>query len=137
MAKSSKTWARSSRGPSQTKIPDAVKAAISAKAQHLIDADLKPAHIKPPPKKADFNFLIDLHVKWHGRHLIFCSTYACPGPHALSPTFESRFARMEYLGPDRFNLSYMRHTERWWEVYSGLTLEECFDHVKEDPLFLP
>ncbi len=103
MAKGSKTWVRSSLEPSQTKIPDDVKAAISAKAQHLIEADLKPAHIKPPPKKADFNYLIDLHVKCHGRSLIFCSTYACPGPHALSPTFESRFARMEYVGRDRFN----------------------------------
>jgi hypothetical protein len=137
MAKVSRTWARSLRGPSQMKIPDAVKAAISVKAQHLVDADLKPAHIKPTPKKADFNYLIDLHVKWNGRYLIFCSTYACPGPHALSPTFESRFARMEYVGQDRFNLSYMRHTERWWEVYSGLTLEECFNHIKEDHLFLP
>jgi hypothetical protein len=137
MAKGSKTWVRSSHGVSQSKIPDVVKAGISARAQQLVDSDLKPAHIKPPPKKADFNYLIDLHVKWHGRSLIFCSTYACPGPNALSPTFESRFARMEYVGRDLFNLSYMRHTERWWEVFSNLTLEECFKLIKEDSLFLP
>ena len=137
MAKQQKTWARNSRGPSKPKGPDFVKASISIKAQQLIDDHLKPVHIKPPPKKADFNYLIDLHVKWHGRYLIFCSEYACPGPHALSPTFESRFARTEYVGRDKYNLSYMRHTDRWCEVYSGLTLDECFNLIKEDSLFLP
>jgi hypothetical protein len=64
MAKRSKTWARSSRGLSKAKVPDFVKASISIKAQQLVDDHLKPAHIKPPPpQKADFNYLIDLHVK--------------------------------------------------------------------------
>jgi hypothetical protein len=137
MAKQLKTWARSSRGPSKAKVPDFVKASISIKAQQLIDDHLKPAHIRPPPQKADFNYLIDLHVKWHGRYLIFCATYTSPGPNALSPTFEARFARMENVGRDKYNLSYMRHTERWCEVYWGLTLEECLTAIKEESIFWP
>lgn len=38
------------------KIPDDVKAAISVKGQHLIDADLKPAHLKPGV--TPFSFLL-------------------------------------------------------------------------------
>lgn len=31
---------------------------------------------------------------------------------------------MEYVGDNKFNLSYMRHTEQWWELYEGLLLDE-------------
>jgi hypothetical protein len=137
MARRSKTWVRSSRGTSQLKVPDFAKATILIKAQKLIDEHLKPAHIKPPPKETDFNYLVDLFAKWHGKYLNFCAAYASPGPNALSPNFEVRFARMEYVDRDKFNLSYMRHTDKWCEVYSGLTLEECLNSIKEESIFWP
>ena len=49
-----------------------------------------------------------------------------PGPNAISPYFEARFARLEYLADDNYNLSYMRHTGQWWEIDRDLSLEECF-----------
>ncbi len=67
----------------------------------------------------------------------FCSTYACPGPNAISPSFESKFARMEYVGNSRFNLSFLRHTGKWVELFTGLTLDECLKAVREDPWFVP
>jgi hypothetical protein len=137
MAKQPKTWVRSSRRASPLKVPDFVKASIVIKAQKLIDEHLKPAHIKPPPKEADFNYLVDLFAKWHGRYFYFYATYASPGPNALSPTFEIGFARLEYVDRDKFNLSYMRHTDKWCEIYSGLTLEECLTAIKDEPHFLP
>src|SRR5262249_24357303 len=41
------------------------------------------------------------------------------GPTAIKPTFEAPFVRLEYVGNRRFNLAYMRHTDKWWEVYQG------------------
>ena len=49
----------------------------------------------------------------------------------------SRFARMEYTGQDRFNLSYMRHTGKWWEFYEGLSLDECLVVIRDEPHFAP
>jgi hypothetical protein len=40
----------------------------------------------------------------------FISVYACPAPNAFSPSFETNFAHMEYVGGDKFALSFMRHT---------------------------
>ena len=40
-------------------------------------------------------------------------------------------------GPEKFTLSYMRPTDKWCAVYSGLTLEECLNVIREDPLFSP
>jgi hypothetical protein len=80
---------------------------------------------EPPDKKAQFNYLVGLHIKWHGPFFYFCSRYCSPGPKALSPSFESRFARLQYAGYRRFNLAYFRHTGRWCEIAQLLSLEEC------------
>jgi hypothetical protein len=47
------------------------------------------------------------------------------------------FARIEYVGPDRFSLSYMRHTGAWWAVYHGLSLDEALATMEAEPIFHP
>jgi hypothetical protein len=37
----------------------------------------------------------------------------------------------------RFNLAYMRHTGKWWEVFSDLSMEEAFDAIRNQVLFHP
>jgi hypothetical protein len=74
-------------------------------------------------------------VRWFRSYLYFLSTFACPGPNALSPTFESKLARMEYVGNGKFSLSYMRHTGQWIELYDGLPVDRCFEAIRDDPWF--
>lgn len=31
----------------------------------------------------------------------------------------------------------MRHTERWEEIYSGLTMDGCLEAILEEPHFMP
>jgi WD40 repeat protein len=70
-----------------------------------------------------------------GRSLYFFSTYCVPGPNALVPSFEAKFARMRYAGNDRFELSFMRYTGEWVELYTDLTLDECLAAIREEPYF--
>lgn len=137
MAKRRRVWMYCPPKPPKPKVPDAVKAEVSTKAQQLIDEDLKPKHIAPPPKKPEFNYPTDLFTKWFQSYFYFCATYACPHPDAISPTFEVRFARMGYEGEGKFNLSYMRHTGQWWQIYSGRTVDECLALIRDEPHFLP
>jgi hypothetical protein len=113
------------------------KARIEAKVQELIDKELKPKHVKPPPEDDRFNYITDITLKWHGSTLFLVAVYACPGPNAISPTFEARFARMRPAGSDRFDLSFMRHTEKWVELYQGQSLDECLACIRDDPWFIP
>jgi len=55
----------------------------------------------------------------------------------ISPTFETKFARMEYVGNNRFALSFMRHTEQWIELYDSLSVDECLKAIQDDPWFQP
>ena len=91
-----------------------LKTEVETKAKDLIENVLKPKHVLPPPEEEQFNYIIDIGAKWYRNYFYFFSTYACPGPNALSPTFESKFARMEPLGDGKFALYFMRHTGKEW-----------------------
>ena len=133
-----KIWVYS---PPKPKVPDAVKAGVETKAMALVNDTLKPEYVKPPPKNAKWNYIVDLYTKWHRNYFYFCAKYACPGPNALSPFFDTGFARLEYVGSvgrqSRFHLSYMRHTGRWWEIRRGLSLKQCLAEVRGSGLFHP
>ncbi|MFH1624427.1 MAG: hypothetical protein ABID54_04640 [Pseudomonadota bacterium] len=135
MAKGKKQWGWVRTKPSQ--VPDALKREVSSKAENLVKNYLKPEHVKPPPKKPKFNYLVDLFIRWKGRFFYFIARYACPGPNSIAPFFEIGFARLEFVGDDRFDLAYFRPTGEWWPVHCALTLDEALDLVKSEGIFQP
>ena len=137
MAKSRKMWIFSPPKQAKPKLPNAVKVNVTAKANDLIDTVLKPKHVKPPSGNERFNYIVNIYSKWYHNYFYFCSKYACPGPHAISPYFEANFARLEYVGNGCFNLSYMRHTGKWLAIYTELSLDECLAAIRDEPHFLP
>ena len=120
-----------------TALDAGTKAQVEAKVKEVIDKELKPKHVKPPPEDAQFNYVTDIICKWHGSTLFLISVYACPGPNAISPTFEDRFARLRPAGAGLFDLSFMRHTGQWVEMFQGQTLDACLRQIEDDPLFIP
>ncbi len=118
-------------------VPRTLKAEVDAKAKDLIAKALRPKHVQPPAENNRFNYITDIKTKWDGHHLYFISTYACPWPKALSPTFESRFARMEYVGNSEFALSIMLHTEEWSRIHDSLTVTQCMKAIRDDRRFVP
>jgi len=137
MAKRQKTWVYSPQRQPKPRVPEAAKTDLEAKASELVDSILKPMHVKPPREDEQFNYIVDIYTKWYRNYFYFCAKYRCPGPNALSPFFEAKFARMEYVGENQFNLSYMRHTGQWWEIYAGLSLDESIASIRDEPHFIP
>ena len=84
-----------------------------------------------------FQDIAGIYSKWYRINFYFCATYNCPSPNAISPSFETKFARMEYVADNKFNLAYMRHTEQWFEVFQAISMDECLKLIEEDPLFMP
>jgi len=137
MAKQQKAWMPKPAKTSKTSIPDAIKSDLESKAASLIENVLKPKHIIPQKSDIEFNYVSDIGTKWYRKYFYFFSTYTCPSPNALSPSFESKFARMEYLGGGRFSLSFNRHNGEWVKLYASLTIDDSLKAIEEDAWFTP
>lgn len=122
-----------------TKIPAvaaSLKSQVEAKARALIENSLKPKYVLPVNKDESFNYITDIAAKWYRNYFYFIATYACPGPNALSPTFEHRFARLEPLRNGAFALYAMRHTgKEWVGVLDDLSVDDCMNAIRDDPWF--
>ena len=136
MAKPREAW---NIRPSKKRVTTSasLKAEVETKAKNLIDNVLKPKHVLPPPAEAQFNYITDIQAKWYRNDFYFFSIYACPAPNALSPSFETKFARMEPLGGGKFAVYFMRHTGEWVGIFDDLSVDECMKAVQDDPWFMP
>jgi len=137
MAKAKRGWYRVESKPAKPVVPDSIKTELKAKADALIEKVLFAEHVKPPKKGSDSNYIIEIGCKWHGIYFYFFSIYACPSENAIAPTFEYKFARMEYVGENLFAIAYMRHTEKFWELGRGLSMDVCLKAIVEGGHFLP
>jgi hypothetical protein len=133
MAKRRKAWMPGPASKPKSSLPGTVKDEVETKARELIQTVLKPKHIQPPPEGSQLNAIVDITIKWLGSKCYFVSVYRTPS----QETFETNFARMEHVGNARFNLSFMRHTGQWVELYAGQTVDECMKAIREDPWFVP
>ena len=134
---SKKMWVYTPPKAPKPKVPESVKVDLKKKADTFIETVLKPEHIKEPPKDVDFNYIVDIYSKWYRHYFHFCSKYNSPIPRAIVPSFEWKFARMEYLANGKFNLSYMRHTKQWGEIFIDLTMDDCLKEIREGMYFVP
>ena len=128
---------KTSSNPNSALVLRAIQQEVDQKATDMIENVLKPKHIEPPSPDERFNYIVDITTKWLGSKCFFISTYACPGPNAISPTFETKLARMECVDDGRFTLSFMRQTGEWVALYDALTVDECLKAIQDDPLFEP
>jgi hypothetical protein len=138
MTKRRQAWVFSPPRPAKSQVSAPVKIEVEEKVWQLVETVLKPKYIAPPPHEGDSNYLVDIYTKWYRSYLYLCAKYACPGPNALAPFFELKFARLEFIGgSSRFNLAFMRHTGEWIEIYRDLSVDECLTAIKDDPWFQP
>ncbi|MHB8766445.1 MAG: LexA family protein [Deferrisomatales bacterium] len=113
------------------------KGEIQGRADEFVARELRPTAVQPPPTNPEWNYLVDLFTRWHGRYFYFMAKYACPGPHAAAPHFDLAFARLECVGGDQFHVAYSRHTGQWWELRRGATFNECVELIRTEPLLHP
>jgi hypothetical protein len=137
MAKEQKRWVYKPAKESKPKVLDSIKRKVQTEANEFVESILKPKYIKLPPKDSDFSYIVDIFTKWYRNYFYFCSKYRCPAPECTSDFFEDKFARLEYVRRDSFNLSFMRHTGQWWQVHTDLSLDECLESIKDNPTFEP
>ena len=118
------------------KISKELKWVVQSKADLLVEK-LKKNHIRTPPPDHQFNYIVDIFTKWHGRYFYFCKKYRNPSPNRVSEFFERSYLRFDYVEDRNFDLSFMRHTGKWAQVYTDVELDECFRLAETEELLMP
>lgn len=132
-----KQWGYSPSKPSKPKVSDSTKAQVQKKANDLIDSFLKLEFVKPPSEDTRWNYIVDIFGKWYRSYFYLCAKYRCPAPNCITEFFDTKFARLEFIGSDRFNLAFMRHIDQWAKTEENVSLDECLDRVRNNPVYQP
>ena len=108
---------------------------IESQCQPLIEK-LKSQYVSKNPEK-NFNYLVDIYLKWHRNYLYFCEKSKSENLNRIAAEFEDKFVRLKIRQKDRFDISYKRHTGKWFLIASDLTLDECLEMIEDTPTLHP
>ncbi len=71
-------WVYSPPKPPAPKVSASVKAEAQQQANQLVEAILKPQHLRPPPKDYHFNYIVDIYTNGIGITYISARSIALP-----------------------------------------------------------
>ena len=127
-------WARKPARPVADE--GAEKQAIVAACETFIRDVLKPRFL-PKIKPTEWNYVIDIHGAWAAGRYRFVQRYRSGMAHNRGEEFDAPFARIDRMGKDRFDVYWMRHTGKWWRLYTGVTLVEALRILETDEVLHP
>ena len=134
--KQPKVWRLSSRSPRPAR-PDALEQqAIVSACENFIRDVLKPRFLREI-RPTQWNYVIDIHGAWGAGRYRFMQRYRSGFEENRGEEFDAPFARIDHMGPDRFNIYWMRHTGRWLPLHSGVTLAEALHILETDEVLYP
>lgn len=97
---------------------------------------LKPRFL-PEIRPTEWNYVIDIHGAWAAGRYRFLQRYRSGMAHNRGEEFDAPFARIDRVGPDRFDIYWMRHTEKWWRLHAAVTFREALHILETDGLLHP
>ncbi len=124
------------RTPRPTPVGDIEKQRIVAACEAFIRDILEPRFM-PQIIPTKWNYPVDIHGVWAGGRYRFVQRYRSGMEHNRGEEFDAPFARIDRMGPNRFDIYWMRHTGKWWQLYSGVTLAEALQILETDGLLQP
>lgn len=127
-----KIWAPVHKKPRPAKATQAEKAAIAAACEAFIRDVLKPRFLPEIKPSQEFNYLVDIFGEWRAGRYRFMQRYRSDAPNRIRDEFDAPFARLDYMGPDCFDICWMRHNGEWWPLYRDVTFGEALRRIIDD-----
>jgi hypothetical protein len=113
------------------------KQAIKEKVDKIIERHMKPAALHRRGRRAAFGDVQDIYTKWHGHSLVvIAKRRGGRVANRYAEDFETKSGRLTIIGADLFDVSYFRHTDRWWIIHYGCSLKIALRYLqKPSPLW--
>ena len=130
-----KQWVRND-APRPDTIDALEKHTIITACETFVRDVLKPRFL-PEIKPTELNYVIDIRGAWMAGRYRFMQRYRSGMAHNPGEEFDAPFARIDRMGPDRFDIYWMRHTGKWWRLHTGVTLAEALHILETDGILHP
>ena len=113
------------------------KPAIKEKIDKIVERHMKPAALHHRGRRAAFGDIQDIYTKRHGNSLIvMAKRRGGRVANRYAEDFETKSGRLTLVGADQFDVSYFRHTSRWWTIQYDGTLKTALNYLqKPSPLW--
>ena len=74
---------------------------------------------------------------WAAGRYRFMQRHRSGMEHNRGEEFDAPFACIDRMGPDRFDIYWMRHTGKWWRLHIGMMLAEALRILETDGVLHP
>ncbi len=125
-----KVWVLTSQKKVMT---EADKTQLTNLFEPLIN-DYKKKFIEAKPNKKE-NYIVNFYSKFYRGFFYLCAEYKAEYENRTLDGFEEKFARLEFVETNKYNLAYFRHTGQCWTIDENVTAEYCLKNIKDNPLF--
>jgi len=112
------------------------KQAIVTACEKFIQDVLKPRYLSEI-RPTQWNYTVDIRGAWAGGRYRFIQRFRSGWEQNRGEEFDAPFARLDRIGPDRFDIYWMRHTGKWWPLHANVTLVEALHILETDELLHP
>jgi hypothetical protein len=123
--------------PARPQPPDADEKQMIIMACEKFIADVLIPRFLPEITPTKWNYAIDIHGAWAAGRYRFAQRFRSGMADNLGEEFDAPFARLDRMGPDRFDIYWMRHTGKWWRLHVGVTFAEALHILETDGVLHP
>lgn len=131
-----KQWMQTARAVRRGPSDEVEKQVIVAACETFIRDFLKPTFLQEI-RPTEWNYVVDIRGAWAGGRYRFMQRYRSGMEHNRGEEFDAPFARIDRMGRDRFDIYWMRHTGKWWRLYTGVTLVKALRILETDGILHP
>lgn len=132
-----KVWMNANKKSRPAKPSESQKRAIIAACEAFIRDVLKPRFLAEIRPSTEFNYCVDIFGEWRAGRYRFMQRYRSDAPNQTRDEFDAPFVRIDYSGPDDFDIYWMRHNGQWHPVFQGVTLAQAFELMIDVPTLHP
>lgn len=122
--------------PRPVRPEEAEKRAMIDACEAFISDVLKPRFL-PGITPTEWNYVVDIRGEYVAGRYRFIQRYRSGMAHNRGEEFDAPFARIDRMGPDNFDVQWMRHTGQWSRVYTGATFARALHLLETDGVLHP
>ncbi len=128
-------WVHIQEKAAKKKVTDEIKEKITNFFNPLVEEYRE--QIKNIVPNKEYPYAIEVYTKWVQSYFYFGCVLKLDFENRIADKVDDKFARLEFVDNNLFNIAYKRHTGSWFQIATNLSLEEALVCLRNDPMLQP